>query len=81
MDFSALSAAYGGKNGAGGGGGGDEPYPGLQGFSDRVRALVDDGRVLLERTAKAVRERDIYKRFVFYPSRLIYLRLGSGASS
>lgn len=37
------------------------PYPGLQGFTDRVKALVEDGRLLVERTAKYAKERDIHK--------------------
>ena len=43
------------SNGAG------SPYPGLQAFADRVKAVVEDGKLLVERTAKYAKERDIHK--------------------
>lgn len=58
LDFNALTSAYAVGN--------DEssPYPGVQALAARVRSVIEDGKLLVERTAKFARERDIYKRWV-----------------
>lgn len=55
FNFPALSNSYLSGNGP------NAPYPGLQAFADRVKAVVEDGRLLVERTAKYAKERDIHK--------------------
>ncbi|KAL7416620.1 Up-regulated during septation-domain-containing protein [Mrakia frigida] len=55
FNFPALSQSYANGNGS------SAPYPGLQAFADRVKALVEDGKMLVERTAKYAKERDIHK--------------------
>lgn len=56
VDFPNLVTAYATGNGTA------TPYLGLQAFSDRVRGLVEDSCVLLDRAAKYARERDTHKK-------------------